>query len=130
MTLPTIDQAFFEMYSGNISECSEEILLRFLKDHNSVDCFDGYSHLMDTYIAFESGINYQKKQNTPIHISKSQMLEQIVDYEVNWILERDENTKRQCLKDILLNGSKGFKNLSKEELFSQCVDIGLFLMEE
>jgi hypothetical protein len=54
----------------------------------------------------------------------------MVDYEVNWILERDEIEKRQCLKNILLNGSKGFKNLSKEELFSQCVDIGMFLMEE
>jgi len=56
-----IDQAFYEMYSGNISECSEEILLRFLKDHDSVDCFDGYSHLMDTYIAFEAGIKYARE---------------------------------------------------------------------
>jgi len=56
-----IDQAFYEMYSGNISECSEEILLRFLKDNDSVDCFDGYSHLMDTYIAFEAGIKYARE---------------------------------------------------------------------
>jgi hypothetical protein len=130
MNREAIDQAFFEMYRGSISECDDETILRFLKDNNSVDSMEGYTHLMDTYIAFESGINYQKKQNTPIHITKSQMLEQVVDYEVNWILERDESTKRQCLKEILLNGSKGFKNLSKEELFSQCVDIGLFLMEE
>jgi hypothetical protein len=58
MTLSPIDQAFFEMYSGNISECSNEILLRFLKDNDSVDSWDGYTHLMDTYIAFEAGIKY------------------------------------------------------------------------
>jgi hypothetical protein len=65
MTLSPIDQAFYEMYSGNISECSEEILLRFLKDNDSVDCFDGYSHLMDTYIAFTAGIAYGMKHNVP-----------------------------------------------------------------
>jgi hypothetical protein len=61
MKLSPIDQAFFEMYSGNISECSDEILLRFLKDNDSVDSSDGYTHLMDTYIAFEAGIKYGRK---------------------------------------------------------------------
>jgi hypothetical protein len=60
-----IDQAFFEMYSGNISECSDEILLRFLKDNDSVDSWDGYTHLMDTYIAFEAGIEYGRKNAHP-----------------------------------------------------------------
>ena len=61
MKLSPIDQAFFEMYSGNISECSDEILLRFLKNNDSVDSSDGYTHLMDTYIAFEAGIAYGRK---------------------------------------------------------------------
>ena len=63
MTLSPIDQAFFEMYSGNISECSDEILLRFLKDNDSVDSWDGYTHLMDTYTAFVAGIEYGRKHN-------------------------------------------------------------------
>jgi hypothetical protein len=64
-----IDQAFYEMYSGNISECSDEILLRFLKDNESVDCWDGYTHLMDTYTAFEAGIRYGREN---AHTNESQ----------------------------------------------------------
>ena len=59
--LSPIDQAFFEMYSGNISECSNEILLRFLKDNDSVSSFEGYTHLMDTYNAFDAGIEYGRR---------------------------------------------------------------------
>jgi hypothetical protein len=59
--LSPIDQAFFDLYSGSISECSDEILLRFLKDHDSVDSMEGYSHLMDTHIAFNAGIEYGRK---------------------------------------------------------------------
>jgi len=56
-----IDQAFFEMYTGSISECTIEVLLRFLKDNESVGSSDGYTHLMDTYTAFEAGIEYGRK---------------------------------------------------------------------
>jgi hypothetical protein len=34
--------------------------LNFLKDPDSVSLFDGYTHLMDTYIAFTEGFNYAK----------------------------------------------------------------------
>jgi hypothetical protein len=60
MYLCDFDQAFFNTYSGLISECSDETLLNFLKDPDSVSLFDGYTHLMDTYIAFTEGFNYAK----------------------------------------------------------------------
>jgi len=61
MNREAIDQAFFEMYRGSISECDDETILRFLKDNESVDSFEGYTHLMDTYIAFEAGIKYARE---------------------------------------------------------------------
>jgi hypothetical protein len=61
MTLSPSDHAFFNLYSGRISECDDEVLLRFLKDHDSVDVMEGYSHLMDTHIAFYEGIEYGRK---------------------------------------------------------------------
>ena len=61
MALSPRDYAFFNLYSGRISECSDEVLLRFLKDHDLVDSMEGYSHLMDTYIAFEAGIEYGRE---------------------------------------------------------------------
>ena len=62
MKLSPIDQAFFDLYSGRISECDDETLLRFLtsKDENEVG-WPYYTHLMDTYIAFDAGIEYGKK---------------------------------------------------------------------
>jgi hypothetical protein len=60
MTLSAIDQSFYEMYRGSISECDDDTILRFLKDNNSVDSMEGYTHLMDTYIAFKAGIEYAK----------------------------------------------------------------------
>lgn len=56
-----IDQAFFEVYSGRISECDDETLLRFLVDHDSVGSMEGYTHLMDTYIAFTAGVEYGRQ---------------------------------------------------------------------
>jgi hypothetical protein len=53
------------MYRGSISECDDETILRFLKDNESVDSFEGYTHLMDTYIAFEAGIEYGRKNAHP-----------------------------------------------------------------
>ena len=61
-TLTVIDRAFFEMYRGSISECDDATILRFLEDNESVDSMEGYTHLMDTYIAFEAGIAFAKKQ--------------------------------------------------------------------
>jgi len=37
-----------------------EILLNFLKDSDSIELTDGYTHLMDTYIAFRAGFDYAK----------------------------------------------------------------------
>ena len=61
MTLSPIDQAFFNLYSSHISECDNETILRFLKDNNSVSTLEGYTHLMDTYIAFQAGIEYARE---------------------------------------------------------------------
>lgn len=60
--LSAIDQAFFDVYSGRISECDDNTILRFLADNDSVDTMEGYTHLMDTYIAFTAGIAFAKKQ--------------------------------------------------------------------
>jgi hypothetical protein len=61
--MSVIDQAFFDVYSGRISECDDATILRFLADHDSVDLMEGYTHLMDTYIAFRAGIAFANKQN-------------------------------------------------------------------
>ena len=69
MKLSPIDQAFFDLYKGYISECSTEILLKFLESQltdKGQDIFydeysSYYSHLMDTNIAFEAGIEYGRK---------------------------------------------------------------------
>ena len=65
-----------------------------------------------------------------IHITKSQIIDELVDYEINWFDELDPDAKVECLKDIFTNGTKGFKSCSDRELLDKCVDIGMFLMEE
>jgi len=69
MTLSTIDQAFYDLYSSRISQCDAEILLDFLTSQRTDEgqnvfyknYSSYYSHLMDTYIAFEAGIEYASK---------------------------------------------------------------------
>jgi len=61
MTLSPTEQAFYDLYSSRISECDDETILRFLKDNDSVSSLEGYTHLMDTYIAFEAGIEYARE---------------------------------------------------------------------
>jgi len=63
-----IDQAFFDLYKGQISQCDEQILLEFIESQQTDDGQEAfysryasfYSHLMDTYIAFKAGIEYTK----------------------------------------------------------------------
>jgi len=62
------DQAFFDLYKGQISQCDDQILLEFIESQQSdygQDAFYSkyssfYSHLVDTYIAFKAGIEYAK----------------------------------------------------------------------
>jgi hypothetical protein len=59
-----IDQAFFDLYKGQISQCDDQILREFIESQQSdygQEAFYSkyasfYSHLMDTYIAFKAGI--------------------------------------------------------------------------
>jgi len=66
----------------------------------------------------------------PIEITKTQIIEQLVDYEVNWFNGLNENTKKQWLKDYFLNGVRGYKSWTNSQLLEQCVACGMFLMEE
>ena len=131
------EQAFYDLYTNRISQCPDDIVMQFIRMETEInpnwDDFPSeyYSHLKDTSIAFYAGIEYDSKNKvTDICITKTEMLKRIVDYEINWLLERDERQIKDHLNDILMNGLKGLKNLSNAELLSQCVDIGMFLMEE
>ena len=69
MKLTPTEQAFFDIYSGCIPQCDDHIILIFLESERSDDGQDSfyekyseyYSHLKDTYIAFEEGIDYGRK---------------------------------------------------------------------
>ena len=69
MTLSPIDQAFFDLYTSRIPQCENDVVLKFLEsqltDEEQESFYDKYSwyysHLMDTYIAFEMGIEYGRK---------------------------------------------------------------------
>jgi hypothetical protein len=69
MKLSPTEQAFYDVYKGLISQCDAEILLDFLisqrTDEGQHVFYENYSsyytHLMDTYIAFEAGIKYARE---------------------------------------------------------------------
>ena len=63
-------------------------------------------------------------------ITKTQMVDACVDYEVEWFFDREPAEQREVFRHIHLHGFAGFKNYSDENLFSSCVDNGTFLMEE
>ena len=67
---------------------------------------------------------------TPIKITKTEIIEQLVDYEINWFNELDDNAKQQYLKDFFLNGIKGFSTWPDDALLEKCADIGMFAMNE
>ena len=68
MKLSPIEQAFVEVYR-RVNQCNEDITMIFLEsertDKGQDDFYkkysEYYSHLMDTYIAFEMGIEYGRK---------------------------------------------------------------------
>ena len=69
MNLSQNDQAFYDLYTSRISQCKDDVVLDFLEsqltDKGQDDFYkkysEYYSHLMDTYIAFEMGIEYGRK---------------------------------------------------------------------
>ena len=69
MKLSPIDQAFYDLYTSRIPQCENDVVLKFLEsqltDEGQESFYDKYSwyysHLMDTYIAFEMGIEYGRK---------------------------------------------------------------------
>ena len=69
MNLSPSDQAFYDLYTSRISQCEDDVVLKFLEsqltDEGQESFYDKYSwyysHLMDTYIAFEMGIEYGRK---------------------------------------------------------------------
>ena len=69
MNLSPSDQAFYDLYTSRISQCEDDVVLKFLEsqltDEGQETFYDKYSwyysHLMDTYIAFEIGIEYGRK---------------------------------------------------------------------
>jgi hypothetical protein len=63
-------------------------------------------------------------------MTKTQMVDACADYEVNWFFDREPAEQREVFRHIQLHGFAGFKNYSDENLFSSCVDNGIFLMEE
>ena len=74
MTLSPIDQAFYDLYTGRISQCEDDVVLKFLEsklsDKGQDDFYDNYSwyysHLMDTHIAFKAGIEYGRTHGNTI----------------------------------------------------------------
>ena len=69
MNLSPSDQAFYDLYTSRIPQCENDVVLKFLEsqltDEGQESFYDKYSwyysHLMDTYIAFEIGIEYGRK---------------------------------------------------------------------
>ena len=63
--LPT-EQAFYDLYTKEISECPKEYVMKFLalerQDNPNWDEFpiEYYTHLKDTLIAFYAGIEYER----------------------------------------------------------------------
>ena len=63
-------------------------------------------------------------------ITKTQMVNACVDYEVEWFFDREPAEQREVFRHIQLNGFEGFKNIPDNNLFASCVHNGTFLMEE
>ena len=63
-------------------------------------------------------------------ITKTQMVNACVDYEVAWFFDREPAEQREVFRHIQLHGFRGFINYPDDALFASCVDNGIFLMEE
>jgi len=64
--LNQIEQAFYDLYTKEISQCPSEYVLEFIRmdrqDNLNWDEFpiEYYTHLKDTLIAFYAGIEYER----------------------------------------------------------------------
>ena len=63
-------------------------------------------------------------------ITKTQMVNACADYEVEWFFNQSIEEQREVYKHIQLHGFVGFNNYPDDNLFTSCVDKGIFLMEE
>ena len=63
-------------------------------------------------------------------MTKTQMVNACVDYEVDWFFDREPAEQREVFRHIQLHGFEGFQNYSDDNLFESCVHNGTFLMEE
>jgi hypothetical protein len=63
-------------------------------------------------------------------ITKTQMVNACVDYEVDWFFDRTIEEQKEVYRYIQLHGFAGFKSYSDDNLFVSCVHKGIFLMEE
>jgi hypothetical protein len=63
-------------------------------------------------------------------MTKTQMVNACADYEVDWFFDRTIEEQKEVFRHIQLHGFTGFKNYPDENLFTVCVDKGIFLMEE
>jgi hypothetical protein len=63
-------------------------------------------------------------------MTKTQMVNACVDYEVEWFFDRTIEEQKEVYRHIQLYGFEGFKDYKDEALFASCVDKGIFLMED
>ena len=63
-------------------------------------------------------------------MTKTQMVNACVDYEVEWFFDREPAEQREVFRHLQLHGFEGFKNVSDDNLFESCVHNGTFLVEE
>ena len=69
MNLSPIDQAVYDLYTSRIPQCEGDVVLKFLESQLTDEGQDAfydkyswyYSHLMDTYNAFDAGIEYGRR---------------------------------------------------------------------
>jgi hypothetical protein len=62
-------------------------------------------------------------------MKKSEMINGLVQHELDWFNGMNESAKQEYLKDFFLNGIKGLKTYSDQEILKACYEDGVFLME-
>tara|TARA_R110000868_G_scaffold394309_1_gene665584 strand:+ start:398 stop:598 length:201 start_codon:yes stop_codon:yes gene_type:complete len=63
-------------------------------------------------------------------ITKTQMVNACVDYEVEWFFDQTLEEQKEAYRHLQLHGFEGFANYPDNNLFASCIDKGIFLMEE
>ena len=64
-----------------------------------------------------------------ICLTKKEIVDELVQYEITWFNELEYNDRQRYLKDFFLNGLKGVNEWSDEAILRKCVDIGMLLTE-